>query len=67
MVTIEAITRQLDPDFNLSEVTEAFVRELVKRKAHLKAIASEFLKEVSNLGEAFLSIPRRPKPSIREI
>jgi ubiquinone biosynthesis protein len=59
MVTIEAVARQLDPDFNLSEVAEPFVRELVKRRAHPKVIASEFLKEVSNLGEAFLSIPRR--------
>jgi len=59
LVTIEGICRELDPDFNLTEISKPFVESLVAERLQPKRIIRRFIDNVSEFNELIIKLPRR--------
>lgn len=59
LVTTEGICRELNPDFNLTEISEPFVESLVAERVHPRRIIGRFIENISEFNELMMLLPRR--------
>ena len=59
LVTMEEICRELNPDFNLTEISKPFVESLVAERIHPRRIISRLMENISEFNELITVIPRR--------
>lgn len=59
LVTLEGICRELNPDFNLTEISKPFVESLVAERVHPRRILGRFIENVSEFNELMMLLPRR--------
>ncbi len=59
LVTMEGICRELNPDFNLTEVSKPFIESLVAERIQPARIVGRFIENVSELNKLIMILPKR--------
>lgn len=59
LVTVEGVCRQLNPAFNLTEVSKPFVESLVAERMHPRRLLHRVVESLSELNELAKVLPRR--------
>lgn len=59
LVTVEGVCRQLNPEFNLTEVSKPFVESLIVERMHPRYFINRVIENLSELNELVKAFPRR--------
>ncbi len=59
LVTMEGICREVDPEFNLTEISKPFVEALIKEKMSPRYLMDKFMKTVTEFNELLIKMPRK--------
>ncbi len=67
IVTMEALCRELNPDFNLTELSKPYVEDLILEKYHPKRLMGKFMNGVAEFNKVIIDVPRLMARTMRKL
>ncbi|MCK4491257.1 MAG: hypothetical protein KAU03_01445, partial [Candidatus Altiarchaeales archaeon] len=67
IVTMEALCRELNPDFNLTELSKPYVEDIILERYHPKRLMGKFMNGVAEFNKVIIDVPRLMARTMRKL